>query len=261
MAWFLPYGLIFAERLSQSVGQGTWLTPPVPEELYNMVWRWSNVPVLTVGSLLLIIAANFKERWRTFGMRLSLLWTLVPLLGMFVVSYKVPMFLDRYLVYAAPGFALLVAISVETITVNDRLRNVLAVTLGSGMAFTFTPWKDNGLYPSRVVAQVEAWRPTANVPVLLYPWYYMHTYAWHADRDLLNDPTDLQSELAQGAVYPIHDQENLLLPTGDPEALVLVVAANEINNTTMLRSDLRNSRPVVDSVEADHKVWVYRFSR
>ncbi len=261
MVWFLPYGLIFAERFSQSVGQGTWLTPPVPEELYNMVWRWSNVPVLTVGSLLLIIVASFQERWRSFGMRLGLLWAFVPLIGMFVVSYEVPMFLDRYLVYAAPGFALLVALSVEVFTVNDRLRNVLAATLGFGMAFTFTPWKDNGLHPSRVVSQVEAWRRTANVPVLLYPWYYMHTYAWHADRDLLKYPTDLQSELSQGAVYPVRDLENLLLPSGDPEALVLVVAANEIDNTTVLRSGMRNSLPVVDSVEADHKVWVYRFSR
>jgi hypothetical protein len=260
MVWFLPYGLIFAERFSQSAGKGTWLTPPVPEELYNMVWRWSNVPVLAVGSLVLIAAACVKDRCRSLGMRWGLVWAFIPMFGMFAVSFVVPMFLDRYLVYAAPGFALLAALSVETIATMDRLRNVLATLIGLGMVVTFTPWKDNGLHPSRVVQQVEAWR-SPGAPVLLYPWYYMHTYAWHADRDLLDVPENLQANLAKGFVYPVDEQGELPVDLGALNTLVLVVAANEVERTTALRSGLRSSLPEVDSVEADHKVWVYRFGR
>ncbi|MGK3946046.1 hypothetical protein ABK046_47825, partial [Streptomyces caeruleatus] len=43
---YLPYAFIFAQRLGQSVSHGTWLAKPEPEELYNMIWRWSNAPVL-----------------------------------------------------------------------------------------------------------------------------------------------------------------------------------------------------------------------
>jgi hypothetical protein len=86
LCWFMPYGFIFLERMTQSVGQGTWLEAPVPEELYNMVWRWSNAPVLAVTFLALLVAALWKDRSRSPGIRFALVWAFVPLLGMFAVS-------------------------------------------------------------------------------------------------------------------------------------------------------------------------------
>jgi hypothetical protein len=59
----------------------------------------------------------------------------------------------------------------------------------------------------------------------------------------------------------VDEQGELPVDLGALNTLVLVVAANEVERTTALRSGLRSSLPEVDSVEADHKVWVYRFGR
>lgn len=51
------------------------------------------------------------------------------------------MFLDRYLVYAAPGFTLLVAFALSEVFVDQRMTNVLAFGAVIGMALTVQPWQ------------------------------------------------------------------------------------------------------------------------
>ncbi|HOY29126.1 MAG TPA: glycosyltransferase family 39 protein, partial [Flavobacteriales bacterium] len=120
LLYFAPYLRLFLGRMGQSVEQGTWLEPPVAEELYNMLWRWSNQPALVVLFLTALIITGLKDQLRSLSFRFALIWALVPLFGMFMVSFVVPMFLDRYLVFAAPGFALAVAISVDTLLPKRR---------------------------------------------------------------------------------------------------------------------------------------------
>ena len=140
-AAFLPYASIFLDRSAHSFTEGTWLEAPVPEELYNMIWRWSNAPVVAVGFLLIIVIALIHSRVRTTGMRMAMLWTFAPLFGMYLASYAAPMFLDRYLIYAAPGFALLVALSSQALAVGERAGRIIGACAVVGMAVTFTPWK------------------------------------------------------------------------------------------------------------------------
>ena len=258
--WFMPYGIIFLERMSQSVEQGTWLAPPVPEELYNMVWRWSNAPVLTVVFLALIVGAVGKDRLRSTGLRLALIWAFVPLLGMFAVSFAVPMFLDRYLVYAAPGFALLVALSVAELFQNERLRAAMTGVIAAGMVATFTPWKDTGLHPSKVVRAEREWCEGACSLDVLPRWYWL-THLAAEDINSLRRPTHQHMAYSAG---PGQRQEatarSAPLDT-PPVALVIDAGAHLVDPERRWYRELRAIYPLVDSLEADHKVWVYRFRR
>jgi hypothetical protein len=260
MVWFLPYGIIFLERMQQSVGQGTWLTPPVPEELYNMVWRWSNAPLLTVVFLALIVAALWKDRLRSAGLRLALIWAFAPLLGMFAVSFAVPMFLDRYLVYAAPGFALLVGLSVAALFRITRLRAGVIAALGLGMAATFTPWKGSGLHPSAVV-RVERDRCAGACEVQVLPRWYWLTHLAAQDIRSLQRPT--AQHMAYAAEHDRTVDASVPAPPTDtvPNALVIDAGSRFVDPERLWYARLRARYPKVDSVEADRKVWVYRFSR
>lgn len=257
---FLPYALVFTGRMSQSVVQGTWLAPPVPEELYNMVWRWSNAPVLVVVFLAFIVAAWWKDRLRSVGLRFAVLWAFVPLLGMFMVSFVVPMFLDRYLVFAAPGFALLVALSVEILFPNAPLRTGVFAALGLGMAATFTPWKDSGLHPSQVVRVEQALCGGSCSVEVLPRWYWITHLA-------AQDPRSLQLPTAQHMAYrsevgrPGAAQVPAAPPDTVPVALVIDAGAHWVDPERRWYRELRAIYPRVDSVEATPKVWVYRFSR
>ena len=260
LVWFLPYGSIFLERMGQSVGQGTWLTPPVPEELYNMVWRWSNAPVLTVGFLLLIAAALWKDRSRSPGIRFALVWAFLPLLGMFAVSFAVPMFLDRYLVYAAPGFALLVALSVVSLFGNMHLRNGAVAVLGLGMLATFTPWKDTGPHPGRVVELEEEWCGGACSVEVLPRWYWL-THLASKDINSLQRPTARHMAYSDAPIWR-SDAAVPSAPTDTLPVALLIEAGSDLVDPERLRyRELRAIYGTVDSVEADRKVWVYRFAR
>ncbi len=255
VASYLPYAAIFLSRMGHSMQAGTWLDPPVPEELYNMIWRWSNAPVLAVGFLVVIAVALWRTRAKDLGMRLGLLWTFVPLLGMFAVSFAVPMFLDRYLVYAAPGFTLLVAFALSEVFVDQRMTNVLAFGAVIGMALTVQPWQDNGRHPSKVVAQVEAWSVPQQT-VLILPDHYDLTFAYHWDKGSFLSETSIPAQLAAHHIHPVAG----VVPEQDVHGEQLILILSGEDRPAVLGS-LRARYGTVDAVEADHKVWVYLFRK
>ncbi len=249
---FPPYAAIFFERAGTSVTQGTWVEVPPLEELYNMVWRWSNAPVLAVLFLALVIIGSWRSTAHNLGMRLAVLWTFVPLMGMFVVSQWVPMFLDRYLVYAAPGFALLVALSLQAVVRDQRVSTGLSVLAVLGMCVTFTPWKDAARHPSHVVEQVEAWCEGECSINVIPRWYWLNYQAGGDLRSLRNDLSPLLSG----------EEERLGVPEAQVESAIVVDAGSElVDPRRAWFHELQAKYPAVDSVEADHRVWVYRFHR
>jgi 4-amino-4-deoxy-L-arabinose transferase-like glycosyltransferase len=252
VACYLPYAAIFFERAGTSVTQGTWVEVPPLEELYNMVWRWSNAPVLAVLFLAMIIIGSWRSTAHKLGRRLAVLWTFVPLMSMFVVSQWVPMFLDRYLVYAAPGFCLLVALTLKVVVQDQRVSLGLSALAVLGMCVTFTPWKETARHPSHVVEQVEALCEGECSINVIPRWYWLN---YQAGYDLLSLRKDL-SPLLRG------EEERMGVPEAQVESAIVVDAGSElVDPRRAWFNELRVKYPAVDSVEADHRVWVYRFHR
>lgn len=244
---YLPYAAVFLGRLGTSVSQGTWLEAPVPEELYNMLWRWSNQPVLVVLFLAVIIAAGIRLKPLPLGWRIGLLWALVPLVGMFLVSFGVPMFLDRYLVYAAPGFALLVGVSVEGLLPRTTTGQVATMGIVLAMLITFTPWKGPARQPQQVVQQAEAWCQ-GNCDLHVRPSWYLLNYAAAKDMRLLRNEVPLGTAgTTEGTTFGV--------------TVVVDACADLQDPSRAWRRALGNRYTQVDSVEADHKVRVYRFRK
>lgn len=251
LLWFSPYLRIFLLRAGTSVSQGTWLEPPLAEELYNMVWRWSNAPVLAVAFLLLIGVAVVRDRMRSEAFRLALSWSLLPLLGMFLISQWVPLFLDRYLVYAAPGFALLVALSWDRLQLPQRIGQGMAAALVLGMAFTFRPWEAAPRQPAKVVAAVEAFSAARTDLQVVPAWYWLN-YLAVADLEALR--TD-QRHLLNGE----RSLADGFLPSPERELIVVYATGGLFEAWRSQKAELHAVYNAVDSVEADHKVWVYRY--
>jgi hypothetical protein len=107
-----------------------------------------------------------------------------------------------------------------------------------------------------VVAQVEAWHSPGQV-VLLHPHFYDLTYAYHLNKSAFFGTTDVAEGLARHRTYAANS-------IGDREVrttlsqVILVVSGDE---RPAITRTLGANSTVQDSVEADHKVWVYRFRR
>ncbi len=170
---FLPYGFIFFQRAGESIAQGTWVNPHGAEEIWHMVRRWSNQPVVTLLLLLPLVLVLIRERLRSYALRFALLWWLLPLLGLWLVQWWVPVYVDRYLLFASIGFYLAAAHALEALVRTTRFHWAAALIGVAGMAFTFTPWKDNEQHPSLVAEQVLTWQMgKEEVPILVRPFYY-----------------------------------------------------------------------------------------
>lgn len=245
---YLPYASVFLSRMGQSVTKGTWLERPPVEEIYNMLWRWSNAPVMVVLFLAIIVLASLKDRLRSAGLRVALTWTFVPLFGMFLASFAAPMFLDRYLVYAAPGFALLVGVAAHIALPKGTPGHWLGAVPVLGMLITFTPWKGSGRAPEKVVAQAETWC-AADCRMDVRPSWYRLNYNAAKDIGLLKDTTAL------------HGPNDIGLDADQRTMIVVDAGADMQDPDRSWYRELRADHPHVDSVLADKNVWVYRFRR
>lgn len=190
---FLPYGALFFLRAGESIAHGTWVTPHGPEEIWHMVRRWSNQPVVTVLLLIPLVVAAIRERPVSFALRFALWWWLLPLFGLWLVQWWVPAYVDRYLLFASIGFYLAVAHALGELVRGGPARWVAPAVAVGAMLFTFTPWRDNGQRPSKVAAQVREWRRSPeDPPVLVQPFWYKVTLWSQLDRSSTGEPPWLE---------------------------------------------------------------------
>lgn len=258
---YIPYAAVLFERFNRSVGQGTWLTVPPPEEVYNMLWRWSNAPVLVLLFLAAIAAASLRREGRGALWSVGLLWALLPLLGLFVLSQRVPVFLDRYLLFAAPGWCLLVAHALLNAAPWRQVGWALAAVGVGGMALTFEPGRGPEGRPERVVAVAQA-MAKGRAPVLLIPAWYAHTYAWHVDPALFAHAGTWTEALAARGIHPVDDPAQPPAAATLEDTLVLVDAgARLVDPELALEHALRQRLGEPDAVEADRGVRVLRYRR
>lgn len=249
---FAPMAAVLTARAEQSIAQGTWLTPPFPEELYNMVWKWSNAPVVAVACIALIVLGFARRRPGDAALRVGALWGLVPLAALYLASQFVPMFLDRYLVFAAPGFALLVASCIEALRLSARQTGLLQSALVAGMAITFTPWRPSPYQPSRVAALVNDWCGGNCHVEVVPPWYWLTLKAGEDIALLIQDQSAL---LRSKPLIPDSAQASAL-------GTYILVDASGGQEFESLRQALGGPYTAeVRSAEPDHRVRVYRFGR
>lgn len=260
---FVPYGWVFVQRVGTSVSQGTWLTAPAWDEPYSMLWRWSNAPVVTVLFLLVVALGLWKSKAKGVLERVALIWCGVPLVGLFLFSFAVPLYLDRYLVWAAPGFAVLVTVCLSHLGKEVVVRAGLVVASVSMLA-TFVPWKSNGARPSAVVRQVDKWRPRVEGATFIAPYWYGLTFVAASELDALKgDGASITKWFGMANTYEVEGPLQLTeLPTGAQAEVVLIRAASDLTDPERrtLRL-LREHYSLADSVEADRNVWVYRFRK
>ncbi|MBL0046014.1 MAG: glycosyltransferase family 39 protein [Flavobacteriales bacterium] len=253
---YLPYGIVFFHRASESIVAGTWVRSHHAEEIWHMVRRWSNQPVVTLILLFTVVFVVVKDRVRHIAMRFGLLWMLVPLVGLWLLQWKVPVYVDRYLLFASPGFYLLAGHALVHAITTARWRWVLPATGVVSMAFTFTPWKDNGQHPSQAAKQVLAWQRSNTDPrVLVFPPWYKLTMQWHLDKSsFLNPPW---SDYFSPAM---NDKQGL---GSNPGASGLIVVRQGGAEIELEAGGLPQGPPFVlaDSTNTDDRVRVYRFTQ
>lgn len=263
---YAPYVPILWSRTSASVGQGTWLEASNVEGLYNMIWDWSNAPVMAVFfiailgfSLVWHLLPKNKGQFKGPLLPVLLLWFLLPFLGMWLISFKVPMFLDRYLIYASLGFYLLLALLFETFWRTKWLGWSITCLAVLGMAFTFKLKKPDREKPRLVALEVKMMQEEGRL-VLISPDFHAPTFSYHYDRDIFMDHDNLPERLREKDILLIRNADQLPDLGAYHSVVYLDAWAELVDPEHTVVQKLRAHYSLEKELELDSKIKLYLFS-
>lgn len=206
---FVPYLPILFQRFSNTTASGTWVEPAVFTDLYTMLWRYLNAPVVTVAaiSILGLSLFVFFRKIRKRGIKpdpstaVLLIWFLLPYLLMFFISLKLPVFLDRYTVFISVGFYLLLALAINSITSRPYFRTGLQIVFIVMMAVTFHPNVDNKRDLKEAADHIAAYK-TEETVVILTPSWLEYGFSYHYDPEIFGNYRHLRRDLNNEGIFP-----------------------------------------------------------
>lgn len=206
---FVPYLPILLQRFSNTTASGTWVEPVVFTDLYTMLWRYLNAPVVTVVAISILGLSLFLyfSKIRKGGMipdtskTVLLIWFLVLYFLMFLISFKLPIFLDRYTVFISVGFYMLLAVAITSITSNLYIRTALQVVFIGMMAVTFHPHVNNKRDLKEAVDYIASYK-TGETVVILTPSWLEYGFSYHYDPEIFGNYRYLRSDLNNDGIFP-----------------------------------------------------------
>ncbi|MGQ9864325.1 MAG: hypothetical protein ACUVRD_07605 [Bacteroidia bacterium] len=218
----IPFYAGILGTLGKSVAYGTWLEPPKGlEDLYNLLWSFSNMPVPTVASLVIgVLGVGIFLRKRNeflLPYRLWILLWLVPFISMFGISFCVPVFLPSYVMVAAWGYYGFLAFASSQILSYLWGKWVVAAYL---LLWVFTHrYPDPDKRPFREILMPVRYQVTPDKPILMGPANVALLYGYYViPMKFQESPTiDIQAwidQLQAEGVYAFSrlDAKHLALP-------------------------------------------------
>jgi mannosyltransferase len=190
--FYTPNLFILWNRFLDSSSNGTWISPPSGvESIYNMLWEFSNKPITTVVSLLIIVTALFlfiyrKNKTSSVYYKIAIGWFAIPFSVMFISSYWVPMFFPKYLIFVSIGYYIVLAISIESIFKNNLYKKLLGSSIIILFAATAS-FKKESPFNFRDITTIFNNEITNTHDVIISPKHYALHFAYYYDKSLFNN--------------------------------------------------------------------------
>jgi mannosyltransferase len=186
---FLPHGLLavvvaftvgalwvaqLALRTRSDTSETAWIPFPSAEAAVQALLAVSGLAGLGLLFALFGLGVLFRSGKRRLGVWLAT-WAFAPWAAALVISIARPIFLDRYLVVAAPAFAMLAAVAVMSVAVRARAAAIAAAVIATGLGLALwysedEPGNWRGEDWRGAVAFVADRRAEADA-LMLVPWW------------------------------------------------------------------------------------------
>jgi mannosyltransferase len=281
--FFIPYFPVLFGRFIITSNEGTWLKAPdgilgiidmirnFNNEQYGQTTLFGHRPWLTMFYLVIIIASSARFIYNKGYKVLAdthlyvFLSFLLPFAIMFLVSFRVPMFLDRYLAFCVTGYYLSLAVCIDYLFANNRWKIVFSAVCILGMIITFSPDVDNKRHVRETVAKVRELKDKSTV-VLICPKHFALNFSYYYDREIFKD-VDSRSvydkvveRLKKEDIYSVSKIDEVDLD-GVSRVIYLDAAAGFSAPGNNILSTLENSYNLKGTSEFYEIFTVYEFIR
>lgn len=184
---FAPYLPVVYTQFFKTKTDGTWLQAPQgwPTMEYMFI-QFSNTKTLARICIALIAFATLLWFWKwkntSESTKVIWLWFVLPFMLMFVVSYWVPMFHNRYLMHAFVGYSLLLSVAAFRVLPLPVAKYLIPIALLGSFFYKSNTNVDNARHTKEAVAKVQELRDD-NTRIVMYPKYRMFGYAYYFNKE------------------------------------------------------------------------------
>jgi 4-amino-4-deoxy-L-arabinose transferase-like glycosyltransferase len=190
---YMPILYFVTFRFTESVTNGTWISPPEGiGDLYIMLWKFSNMPLTTVIALVIIVAVLIKlfvqKEFKNISVnrKIIFIWFWAPFLFMFIISFKIPIFLDRYLIFLSIGYYLFLGICADYLFTDPKYKFIAPAVLVMSFIITFNPNVDNKRHVKETVAKIRNLKEDKTA-VLVYPSHFVLNFSYYYNPSIFKD--------------------------------------------------------------------------
>lgn len=190
---FTPNLLVLINRFLDSSSNGTWLESPNGiESIYNMIWKFSNAPVVASIVIVLLVSAivkyliKRKAEQKNKGIMLVVFWFTFLFFFMFGISYIIPMFIDRYLMPVSIAFCLLLATSADYLVQKHKFRYIIPGFILLLFTLTVKINISNKRNVKETVAQIVQLKDRQTL-VIICPHHFTLNFMYYYDQTVFKD--------------------------------------------------------------------------
>ncbi len=205
---YLPYTRFFLSRFGVIESGQNWAPYPTLESFYNVLWSFSNEPVVVVLILTAFVAAivSFFIRKQPASLPSIFLTIafLLPFVMAFLISLKMPMFTARYLVFISIPFYLLIGVVSVKMGKTTKVHGVIALLFCFLMIITTNLTSGNKCRDDEIAETALQLKGEDGI-VVISPWWYFRTFAYHTDKEGFRDYENTVQHLNSARTYPAND--------------------------------------------------------
>lgn len=217
----------------------------------------------------LFIHYQLSEKHSIQG-KIVLSWFFIPCFLMFVLSFTIPMFIDRYLIYFTPAFFIILSVAISKIDKKLFLSiSLLAITL---MAVTIDPKSNNERDIRSLVKHVKEMQEGSNSAVFICPDYQGFAFTYYYNKDYFSATEsgvpmkDMVKALRSDNVYLVKNDKEVdsIYTSNEFDKIIFVDATIEFSNPTnniknYLEESFQNENVTVDSIHVPRIFNIYSY--
>lgn len=238
------------------------------------VWKLTSTYYFSVGFpiliLLLTISWNVSIKKKTsvanINYRFIIFWFVTIFFSMFTVSFRVPMFVDRYLMTAAIAFPLVLGISIDYLIQETRLKLIIHLLFIAAFIATTKQVSPNKSTVKETVAKIKDLK-TNNTVVYICPDWFDLNFIYYYNRNYFKDVNEkdakskLHNYLHSKNIFPIKNatQINKTLKKNADKILYLDDAADFHSPNNNIKKELNNLYHLKNQYKFHQIVQIYEY--
>lgn len=176
--------------------------------------------------LILFIVELVRTRRKADVIAIVVAWFVIPYALLFLISYFIPVFLNRYLVFVLPAFFILIAVSVDKLFSDKQSFSLVSFALLMFMLGTFTANPHNTRYSDKIASDVKS-EAGPGTKIIICPRDYYLAFSYYYCMECFKDYDNIVKRLEDENVFLLNDTNSIGAIVDSSDRAIFVDAHSE----------------------------------